>query len=293
MKALLLGPNGQLGSDLTRAAEAASGALEIEPLGRGDLDVSDVESIASTLGARSFDVLINCTSYHKTDELETNAQQAFDVNAFAVREMAAACARQNARMLHVSTDYVYAGDATEPYVESDRTGPLNVYGASKLMGESLAREACDDVIVFRVASLFGIAGASGKGGNFVETMIRFGREKGALRVIADQVMSPTATADVADMILRALAANAPSGIYHAVNSGRASWYEFASRIIEKAGVDATVDPIPHTEYPLPARRPAFSVLDNSKLTGAIGPIPQWEDALDRYLAAKGHAAPAL
>lgn len=285
MKVLLLGPNGQLGSDLTRAP----GGLTLEPIGRDALNVSDVDSIGPTLDAHTFDVLVNCTSYHKTDELETNAQQAFDVNAFAVREMAAACARQGARFLHISTDYVFPGSTDRPYLETDAPGPLNTYGASKLMGESLAQAVCEDTIVFRVASLFGVAGASGKGGNFVETMIRFGREKGALRVIADQTMSPTSTADVADMIVKALDAEIPAGVYHAVNSGRASWYEFACRIIERAGVDASVDPIPHTEYPLPARRPAFSVLDNSKLTDIIGPIPDWTDALDRYLSAKGHA----
>lgn len=292
MRVLLLGPNGQLGSDLLRAAPADRG-VELIPLTRSDLDVTNATVIADALTKREFDALVNCTSYHKTDELETNAQQAVAVNAFAVRAMARACAARRARFVHVSTDYVFSGRfppgaGARPYREDDAIGPLNVYGATKALGEELARAAHDDVLIVRVASLFGVAGASGKGGNFVETMIRVGREKGSLRVIADQHMSPTATADAARMILDALEQRIPAGTYHAVNSGHASWFEFASRIIERAGVQAAVEPIPATAYPLPAQRPAYSVMDNAKLAGLIGPIPHWHDALDRYLVAKGH-----
>lgn len=292
MRVLLLGPNGQLGSDLLRAAPAARG-VELIPLARADLDVTNAAVIADALAKREFDALINCTSYHRTDELETNAQQAVAVNAFAVRALARACAARRARFVHVSTDYVFSGrfppgSAPRPYREDDPVGPLNVYGATKALGEELARAAHDDVLIMRVASLFGVAGASGKGGNFVETMIRVGREKGQLRVIADQHMSPTGTADAARMILGALEKRVPAGTYHAVNSGQASWFEFASRIIVRAGVHASVEPIPATAYPLPAQRPAYSVLDNARLAALIGPIPHWHVALDRYLVAKGH-----
>ncbi|MCC6660730.1 MAG: dTDP-4-dehydrorhamnose reductase [Phycisphaerales bacterium] len=289
MRILLLGPAGQLGTDL-RAAAAAFPGVTIEPVPRSDLDVSQAGAIQPALASRSFDALVNCTSYHKTDEVEGNAQAAMTVNAFAVRELARACARASARFLHISTDYVFDGLSKRPYVESDPTGPLNVYGASKAMGEALARSVCNDLLIFRVASLFGVAGASGKGGNFVETMIRFGKEKGQLRVIGDQFMSPTGTAEVARLILLSLTKRVPPGTYHAVNSGRASWFEFASRIIERAGVSAAVESIPATAFPLPAQRPAFSVMDNTKLAALVGPIPHWHDALDRYLRAKGHRA---
>jgi dTDP-4-dehydrorhamnose reductase len=290
MKIVLIGSNGQLGSDILRAHAADSRGLEIEPLSRAQIDIASLDAISPILAQRSFDVLINCTSYHKTDELESNAQQAMAVNAFAVKRLAQACAAKNARFLHISTDYIFDGTATRPYTETDAPGPLNVYGASKALGESLARTNCPDTLILRVASLFGIAGASGKGGNFVETMIRVGKEKGALRVVADQRMSPTSTADLAQMILSAVSRKIPAGTYHAVNSGHASWFEFAQRIIERAGVKATVDPIPATAYPLPAQRPAYSVMDNAKLAALIGPIPHWTDALDRYLQAKGHLA---
>ena len=288
MKTLLLGPNGQLGTDLTLAAGRRSGGVELIPVGRDVLDVERIDQIATTLSGMEFQAVINCTSYHKTDEVESNAQRAVTVNAHAVRVIAEACAARRARLVHVSSDYVFDGRADKPYTEEAIPGPLNVYGATKLMGESLARAAHNDVLVLRVASLFGVAGASGKGGNFVETMIRFGREKGQLRVVADQIMSPTATADVAEMILTALESRLAPGVYHAVNTGRASWFEFAQRIIKRAGVNAAVEPIPASAYPVPARRPAFSALDNGKLAGQIGPIPHWHDALDRYLLAKGH-----
>jgi dTDP-4-dehydrorhamnose reductase len=288
VKVAVLGASGQLGHDICRLAPVIAPALTLLPLNQSDLDVLELARIPAVLDGHDFQALINCTSYHKTDEVESNAQQAVAINAFAVRAMARVCAARRARFIHISTDYVFDGRAARPYREDDPIGPLNVYGATKAMGESLARLACDDTLILRVASLFGIAGASGKGGNFVETMIRLGREKGHLKVIADQHMSPTATADAARMILDALARRIPAGTYHTVNSGRASWFEFAARIIERAGVPATVEPIPATAYPLPAQRPAFSVLDNSRLASLLGPIPRWTDALDRYLRDKGH-----
>jgi dTDP-4-dehydrorhamnose reductase len=156
------------------------------------------------------------------------------------------------------------------------------------MGEDLALLTGGDVLILRVASLFGVAGASGKGGNFVETMIRLGREKGTLRVVADQTMSPTATADVATALLDMLEAAISPGIWNVVNSGAATWHDLASRIVERSGIAASVIPIASCEYPTPAKRPPYSVLDNSKLSGAVGPMRSWEDALDSYLVAKGH-----
>lgn len=150
-----------------------------------------------------------------------------------------------------------------------------------------------DVLILRVASLFGVAGASGKGGNFVETMIRAGRERGELRVVSDQIMSPTASADVAGALLTLLLKQAPSGVWHVVNSGAASWYEFACRIIERARVAAAVTAVPSAAYPTEAKRPPYSVLSNSKLAAAAGPMRPWQEALDDYLIAKGYCAKAL
>jgi len=166
--------------------------------------------------------------------------------------------------------------------------PVNVYGASKAMGESLAMFESGQVYVLRVASLFGAAGASGKGGNFVETMLRLARDKGEVRVVDDMVMSPTSTADVADMILRLIDRDASPGIYHAVNSGHASWYEFARTILGSAGSDAKAIAIGSGQFPTMARRPAYSALSNKKIHAVIGPVPDWRDALRRYLIQKGN-----
>ena len=290
MKIVLLGPNGQLGTDIRRVYETNGKSDKLIPIGRDHIDITDGEALHSILGQTDFDVLINCTSYHKTDEVEANATRAFAVNAHAVHEISQICAAKGARFFHISTDYVFGGDVgrTVPLVEMDPTAPVNVYGASKAMGETLAQLACEQLTILRVASLFGIAGASGKGGNFVETMVRLGREHGTVNVVDDQTMSPTATADVAWMIQRILDGGAEPGVYHAVNSGRATWYEFACAIMQSAGIDAQVSACSSAEYPTRAARPRFSALDNRKLEARIGKIPDWRDALSHYLKAKVH-----
>ena len=290
MKVVLLGPNGQLGTDIRRAYESSGVNGQVVPIGRDRLDVTDREALRSVLGEAEFDVLINCTSYHKTDEAEANATMAFAVNAHAVQEMARICSQKDAHFIHISTDYVFGGDVgrAEPLVETDSTAPVNVYGAAKAMGEVLARLACERLTTLRVASLFGVAGASGKGGNFVETIVRLGRERGELKVVNDQTMSPASTADVAWMIQRLLYNGAECGVYHAVNTGKATWYEYACEIVQLAHVDATITPCSSAEYPTLAMRPRFSALDNRKLEARIGLIPDWRDALGRYLKAKGH-----
>ena len=290
MRVLLLGANGQLGHDILFAHRNSGEPFDLLVLARDEMDVAVPAAVERVLEGLHFDVLVNCTGYHKTDEVEDNATLAFAVNAHAVQAMAQACAAKRARFLHISTDYVFGGDVerARPLREDDPTTPVNVYGASKAMGETLARLASDDVVILRVASLFGVAGASGKGSNFVETMIRAGREKGALRVVDDQTMSPTATADVARVVVRMLTDGCAPGLYHAVNTGSATWFEFAREIIRRAGIEATVTPCATEEYPVRAARPRYSVLDNAKVSAAFGAMPPWQDALNGYLHAKGH-----
>ena len=288
MRLLVLGSAGQLGGDLIDAAAAAG--VPAQGVGRAEVDVTDRDALRAFLAAAEFDVLVNATSYHRTDEVEENPALAMDVNAHAPAAMAEACAEKGARFLHVSTDYVFGGDKGRrtPLLETDPPAPVNVYGLSKLFGETLAGLSGADVTVFRVASLFGVRGASGKGGNFVETMIRFGREKGALKVVNDQIMSPTATAFIARAILAFLDREGAPGVYHCVNSGAVSWAGFAEAIVRLAGVEARVAGCSTAEWPTTARRPAWSALDNGKLAEIIGPIPDWETALADYLAAKGY-----
>jgi len=286
LKILVLGANGQLGSDVMKLSLTHPYAdfFEVKPFYRKDIDITIVESIGSILANQDFDVLLNCTSYNKTEQAEHDAQLAILTNAHAVGEMAKVCQNKGARFFHISTDYVFGGEEhVVPITESARPAPLNVYGMSKLLGEMLARKMHLDVTIFRVASLFGIAGSSGKGGNFVETMLRLAKERGHLKVISDQIMSPTATLDIADWIFKFLRANGPAGVYHATNTGQASWYEFAREIVEMVGIPAKVEPISAAEFPTIAMRPAFSVLSNQKLAKIIGEIRPWQEALKTYL----------
>ena len=289
MKALLLGPNGQLGTDIRSANDRRGEPIQIQSVGRAQIDLSNVDAAVSALRDLKFDILINCSSYHKTDEVEANAQQAFTINAHLVRRLSELAADKHARFFHVSTDYVFGGQQHRlPLSEDAPKAPVNIYGASKAMGEDLALLNGGDTVVVRVASLFGVAGASGKGGNFVETMLRLAKEKGELRVVADQTMSPTSTADVADAMIDLVLAKAQSGIWHIVNSGTATWFEFAERIISDANVKARMIPLKTEQFPTPAARPRYSALDNAKFSKAIHALRPWQDALKDYLLAKGH-----
>ena len=289
-RVLLLGPNGQLGCDVRRAHAASGEAIDLIPLAREALDVAAPGAVERVLAGADFDVLVNCTGYTAVDDAEDDAGRAFAVNAHAVRAMARACAAKRARLLHVSTDYVFGGDRARrrPLAEHDPTAPVNVYGASKAMGETLARLESEDVVILRVASLFGVAGTGGRGGNFVETMIRTGKARGTLRVVADQTMCPTATADVAGVVVRMLAQECEPGLYHVVNAGSATWYDFARAIVRRAGVGVDVVPCASGDLPMRAVRPRYSVLDAARVTAAFGPLPAWQDGLERYLRAKGH-----
>ena len=292
MKVLLLGPNGQLGHDIRRAHAAPGGACDLVPLPRETLDLSSAETIDRALGSLQFDALVNCAAYTGVDQAEDDAAAAFAVNAHAAQATARICADKGARLVHVSTDYVFGGDVSrqQPLQEGDPLAPVNVYGASKAMGETLVRLASDDAVILRTASLFGVTGAGGKGGNFVETMIRVARERGSLRVVDDQTMSPTASADVAGVVLRMLTDGCAPGVYHVVNGGSATWFQFACEIVRRAGVVADVTPCATAEYPVRAARPRYSVLDNAKAAAAFGAMPSWQDALERYLRAKQHVA---
>jgi dTDP-4-dehydrorhamnose reductase len=289
MKVLLLGPNGQLGTDIRSANDRRGEPVTIQSVGRAQIDLSNIDAAVSALRDLSFDTLINCSSYHKTDEVEANAQQAFAINAHLVKRLSELAAEKHARFFHVSTDYVFGGQLQRsPLSENAPKTPINIYGASKAMGEDLALLTGSDAVIVRVASLFGVAGASGKGGNFVETMLRLAKEKGELRVVADQTMSPTSTFDVADAMIDMILAKAPPGIWHIVNSGAATWFEFAERIISAANVKARMIPITTEQFPTPAARPRYSALDNAKFSKAIHAMRPWQDALKDYLVAKGH-----
>jgi dTDP-4-dehydrorhamnose reductase len=291
---LLIGANGQLGSDLRKVLPAAS----LIPLTRADLDVADETAAERALAAHAPAWVINTAAYHRVDDIETkDALLAYAVNDAAVGRVARSCARRGARLLHLSTDYVFGGGSPgtppRPYPEDASPAPLSVYGASKLAGERQVRAASPGHIVVRSSGLYGIAGSAGKGGNFVETMLRLARAGKDIEVVDDQVLAPTYTADLAEAIARLIAVDPPGGIYHLTNGGACSWFRFARRIFELAGLAPRLSPTTSAQYKdrAPAPRPPYSVLANAR-AAALGlpPLRPWPEALDAYLRAKGHLA---
>ncbi|MCH9770136.1 MAG: dTDP-4-dehydrorhamnose reductase [Gammaproteobacteria bacterium] len=286
IKVILLGGNGQLGSDIVNAANHDYSQFEVRCLTHKELDLAHLNKITKVLSATHFNVLVNCASYHDVDVVEANTMTAMLINAYAVEAMAKVCEEKNARFIHISTDYVF-GDpvATKPLVETDPPGPVNVYGASKLLGERLAMDVCEDTLILRVAALFGIAGSRTKPGNFVETILKSAEEKGKLQVVDDQTISPTATHDVAWMLFELLSKDAAAGIYHAVNTGVANWYEFAKEIIRQAKLkNVKLKAVKNQDRKLAAPRPTYSALNNTKLKNTIGhAVPTWQQALEVYL----------
>ena len=286
-RVLLLGPHGQLGHDVRHVHAQLGEPFDLVPISRETLDLAAAGSIDRLLGSLHFDALVNCAAYTQVDLAEVDATGAFAVNTHAVQALARVCATKQARLLHISSDYVFGGDAAQrrPLREDDPTAPVNVYGASKAMGERRASLEADDVVIMRTASLFGVVGAGGKGDNIDETMIRTAREKGTLRVVEDQTMSPTATVDVARVAVRMLKDGCAPGTYHVVNTGSATWFEFACEIVRRAGVAADVSPCSSKDYAVRAPRPRYSVLDNAKVSAEFGALPTWQEALERYLRA--------
>lgn len=284
MKILLIGANGQLGSDLVKAMADQ----ELIPLTHADIEVTDEGQVQAALARHRPDVVINTAAFHQVDLCEGEVERAFRVNACAPRLLALACREHDAVLVHISTDYVFGGDATRrtPYVETDCPAPLNVYGLSKLAGEHFIRYLWPRHFIVRTSGLYGLAGSSGKGGNFVEGRLKQAREGRPIRMVADQVLTPTYTLDLARAIRR-LVETDHYGLYHITNAGQCSWYEFTARILELSGLQAELTPQTTAESGAAARRPAYSVLENAALQ-AIGldEMRPWQEALAEYLQAR-------
>jgi dTDP-4-dehydrorhamnose reductase len=266
MRIVVTGAGGMLGQDVVRAADDGVVALS-----RADLDVTDDAAVREALvGA---EVVINCAAWTNVDGAEDHPDEALAVNRDGARNVAEAAPR----VLYVSSDYVFDGAKRTPYVESDRTAPLQSYGRSKLGGELATAEANPRHFIVRSSWLFGAGG-----GNFVETMLRLGRERDELRVVDDQVGCPTFTGHLAETLLT-LAGGCERGVLHVTGAGSCSWFEFAREIVERAGVDCQVKPCSSEEFPRPARRPAYSVLASERGSPAL---PAWQDGLDAYLGVR-------
>jgi dTDP-4-dehydrorhamnose reductase len=283
MRYAVLGAAGQLGRDLCPRLLG-----EVVPVGRTTapaVDLTQPGSLRTLFDEVRPDVVINCAAYNFVDRAESEPQEAFAVNAWGVRELARLCREHDCLLVHYSTDYVFGLDQArrQPWTESDAPGPVSLYGLSKLAGEYLVRAICPRQLVIRTCGLYGVWGSGGKGGNFVETMLRLASQGKPLRVVDDQTCTPSYTVDVAETTLALLRVDRP-GLYHVTNSGSCTWHELARTIFELAGVSANLTPIPSREYPLPARRPAYSVLDHAGLRAVGIPSPRpWREALAAYL----------
>ena len=325
MKVAIIGANGQLGTDLAKVFKGINQELrtnnqeprtnnqqpstnnqepttknqeprtknqqptyEVIPLTHADIEITDIDSVKKQLTGYKPDVVINTAAYVRVDDCEIYPEKAFLVNTTGALNVAKISDEIGAIDVYISTDYVFDGEKCEPYTEKDLPNPLNVYGMSKYAGEIFTRNYSRKYYIIRVASLYGKAGASGKGGNFVETMIKKAKNKEKITVVDDMVMSPTYTRDAARAIKKIIEKDLPYGIYHASNSGFCSWYEFAKKIFELLNLEVDLKPISAKNLTRKAKRPIFSALENKKLSKHNLKMPSWQEGLKKYLYEKGY-----
>lgn len=278
----ITGANGQLGKALSaKAADYPSFTFFYTDI--DSLDITDREAVRDFVKSHQIDILINTAAYTAVDQAEKDTQTALLVNAEAVKNLAEAVAEHHGRMIHISTDYVFDGMNHRPYQENDGTRPLSAYGRSKLAGEILLQEHLPEAVIVRTSWLY-----AEEGNNFLRTMLRLGQEKQEVNVVFDQIGTPTYAGDLADCLLRVMVRVSEGeytpGVYHYSNEGVCSWYDFAVRIMSIAGLPCRVNPIETKDYPTPAARPFFSVLNKTKIKEAFAlTIPHWEESLRRVI----------
>lgn len=286
MRVALIGSTGQLGSDLVKVLQ--SEGYELVSLSHSDIECAEPDGVWRVLAAIRPETVVNCAAFVRVDECEDRPQEAFRVNALGALHVARTCAELNAMCVYISTDYVFDGEKGKPYTEEDSPCPINIYGTSKLAGEHLVRQAGPRRLIVRVASLFGEAGARGKGGNFVETVLACARAGKPLQVVKDIRMSPTYTSDAARALERLLRQGA-TGVFHLTNAGACTWYEFARKALDLAGLDDILEPVSSQDYPSKACRPRDSSFRTIRLSGIANDSPRpWEEALEEYLEQKGY-----
>ncbi|WP_337574436.1 dTDP-4-dehydrorhamnose reductase [Fournierella sp.] len=293
MKILITGASGQLGTEIQRQLKNGGSALGPVPerlknatviaTDVNELDITDRDATIAFVRRHQPDTIISCAAFTNVDGCETNPEAAFKVNAIGASNLAQAAERINARLIHVSTDYVFQGEGNKPLDESERVDPKSVYGKTKALGEEYVKNFCHRYFIVRTAWLYGYAGK-----NFVKTIVNAGKKFGKLEVVSDQLGNPTNAEDLAHHILQ-LAVSHDYGVYHCTGEGICSWYEFASEIIRLSGVDATVAPCTSAEYsakhPAAADRPAWSALENRMLACTVGNhMRDWKVALADFFA---------
>jgi dTDP-4-dehydrorhamnose reductase len=278
MKILITGANGQLGSEFQRALENYD--YTVVALDKGTLDISDPCVVEEAVSRYSPDIILNCAAYNLVDEAEKDFDTAYKVNALGVKNLSSACKKNDALLVHYSTDYIFDGTKEDFYTEEDNPNPINNYGKSKLSGENFLTEEMDKFLLFRVSWVFG----DGKQ-NFLYKLSEWVKKNRVLKIVCDQISVPTYTKDIATLTIFAINKGL-RGVYHLTNSGYASRYEVARYFIERLGVDNLILPVYSDYFPVPAKRPYFSAMSNLKLSKDIDVnVPDWRTGIDRYIEA--------
>jgi dTDP-4-dehydrorhamnose reductase len=285
-RVLITGGNGQLGSDLT---EQLTGSAELRSLTHADLDIADDDAVARAIDDFGPDTVINCAAFHNVDLCESEEEMAFRINAVAVKRMAERCAQAGAKLVHLSTNYVFDGRAERPYAETDLPNPRSVYAISKLSGEYCALAYAPDALVVRGAGLYGLYGSGVKGGNFITRVLTRAREEGEVTMVRDQRLSPTFTADLAAAIIAAIESDV-AGVLHLTADGDCSWLEFTESIFEIARVSPKINAVATTGRPGLADRPLNGVLARPRADELGVPrLRTWREALADYMVRAGYA----
>lgn len=279
MKILLVGALGQLGTDLRKVLVAH----EVIPVDKEEIDICSATAVDAMMESLRPHLLLNCAAFNRVDEAEDAPEAAFAVNTFAIRNLALAARRHQAVLVHFSSDYVFDGPQRHPYIETDCPCPRSMYGISKLAGEAMIQTIWPKHFLIRTCGLYGYAGSRDKGTNFVETMLRLARQGRPVSVVSDQICTPTSTMDLACAV-SALISTEKYGLYHITSAGSCSWYEFAQAIFKEAGLSTELFPVSSDDFPMKARRPRYSVLDNRRLHDeGFKDLRPWQEALQNYI----------
>lgn len=279
MKIVIIGANGQLGSDLVGALKDG----EVIPLTHDDVEISDFDSVSKMFERYKPEVVVNTAAFHNVPECEKNDLKAFMVNGIGPKYLAQNCVTYNSVLLHISTDYVFDGKKNTPYSENDIPNPLSVYGITKLIGEYYIKATMERYFIVRTCGLYGIYRCRAKGGNFIDTMLKLSKEQKEIKVVGDEILTPTYTLDLANQINELIKTDL-YGLYHITNEGSCSWYEFAKAIFEFLNIKVELKEIKQSEFPSTVKRPRYSVLENGRLKSlGINKMRHWKDALQSYL----------
>ncbi len=283
MKIAVIGADGQLGSDIT--SKLKKDGFSVNELFRKDIDISDRNSVNNIIVKKTdSDLIINTAAFHHVRKSENDPVTSFKVNGIGAANLAYACRETKKKLIHISTDYVFDGTKGEPYIETDLPNPVNVYGNSKLSGEYFIRSIMEDYHILRLSGIYGSHICIGKGYNFVDKILKIGEEKGEVKVVTDEVLTPTFTEDIAEQVSLMISKNCKTGVYHVSAEGSCSWYEFAKEIFRIKDNGVKVKKALSGEFGNGVIRPACSVLENRYLKDqGINIIPHWKDGLERYI----------